>query len=413
MAVLFKGLNLYASGKSTKGDFVFDQGILKPFHDSLKNTIEVEIQADGWHASSGWIDLRVMAGEPGLEYKETLETLSEALAYGGFSHAVLLPNTEPTIQSKTDVDFVKSKSARFTPELIVQGAVTKDTHGEDFTEILDMHYQSGVKVFGDGIVPLSNSDRFLKAIQYLQKFDGILFDHSYDPLLAIFGQMHEGEMSTHLGMKGIPSMAEEVAIHKNLELIRYAGGRVHFQTLSTKKGVELIRQAKAEGLSVTSDVSLYQLLFTDSDLAYFDPNYKVKPPFRGEEDRLALLAGLQDGTIDAIVSNHQPQDFDAKFMEFDLASFGMAGLQAFLPGLVQLESELGWELLLEKITKGPEDVLQLKGIETWTIFDPSEKWKYDSSTNKSLASNHPWFGQELQGKVKYVIQKGQLIRIDG
>ncbi|HAH37864.1 MAG TPA: dihydroorotase, partial [Algoriphagus sp.] len=147
----------------------------------------------------------------------------------------------------------KSKAAQYSPKLIVQGAVTKNTDGEDLTEILDMHYQSGVRIFGEGNKPLSNSDRYLKVIQYLQKFEGILFDHAYDPLLSIFGQMHEGEMSTHLGMKGMPSLAEEVAIHRNLELIRYAGGRVHFQTVSTTKGVELIRQAKKIGLAVTAD----------------------------------------------------------------------------------------------------------------------------------------------------------------
>lgn len=411
MAVLFKGLNLYTSGKFSKGDFIFDQGSLEPFSSSFSGDIEQEIDASNLLGSQGWIDLRTLCGEPGLEYKETIESLCESLQVSGFSMAVLMPNTEPTIQSKNDVDFVKSKSATFGPELLVQGAVTKNVSGEDLTEILDMHYQSGVTLFGEGTTTLSNSDRFLKVIQYLQKFNGILFDHSYDPLLAIFGQMHEGEVSTHLGMKGIPSLAEEVAIHKNLELIRYAGGRVHFQTLSTAKGVELIRQAKKDGLSVTADVSIYQLLFTDSNLEDFDSNYKVKPPFRSESDKHALIEGLKDGTIDAIVSNHQPQDFDSKFMEFDLAAFGMAGLQTFLPAMNSLIEQLGWELLLDKVTNGPQKVLGLEENKSWTIFDPSEKWVYDRKSNKSLASNHPWFSQELTGKVKYVIQKGKLTQL--
>jgi len=196
-----------------------------------------------------------------------------------------------------------------------------------------------------------------------------------------------------------------------LELIRYAGGRVHFQTLSTAKGVELIRQAKKDGLSVTADVSIYQLLFTDSNLEDFDSNYKVKPPFRSESDKHALIEGLKDGTIDAIVSNHQPQDFDSKFMEFDLAAFGMAGLQTFLPAMNSLIEQLGWELLLDKVTNGPQEVLGLEENKSWTIFDPSEKWVYDRKSNKSLASNHPWFSQELTGKVKYVIQKGKLTQL--
>jgi dihydroorotase len=223
--------------------------------------------------------------------------------------------------------------------------------------------------------------------------------------------MHEGEVSTKLGMKGIPNLSEDVAIQRNLEIIRYTGGKVHFQTLSTAKGVNLIRQAKKEGLQVTSDVSIYQLIFKDEDLTSFDSNLKVKPPFRSESDRLALIEGLIDGTIDVIVSNHQPQDFDSKFAEFDLASFGMAGLQTFLPAMVNLSEELGWELLIEKITSGPRAIIGSSN-ESWTIFDPKEEWEYNEKSNKSLSSNHPWFGKRQRGKVKYVIQKGQFLKVD-
>ncbi len=215
-----------------------------------------------------------------------------------------------------------------------------------------------------------------------------------------------------LGMKGIPNLAEDVAIQRNLEIIRYAGGRVHFQTINTAKGVNLIRQAKAEGLNVTADVSIYQMLFEDRDLMDFDPNLKVLPPFRGAEDRAALIGGIKDGTIDALVSNHQPEDRDTKFMEFDLANFGMVGLQSFLPALVLLEKELGWNLLIEKITAGPQSILPHELTKSWTIFDPKAEWKYDDKSNKSLSSNSPWFGKNLKGQVKYVIQKGQLIEVN-
>ncbi|MDF2157630.1 dihydroorotase [Algoriphagus sp. CAU 1675] len=412
MNVLFRDLTLITPNKERlTGNFVFEDGKLSLLEKS-QSFAGTEINASGWLASSGWVDLRASFGEPGLEYKETIESFCQSLVASGFSQAVVMPNTNPVLQSKNDVDFVLNKAKRFTPELYVQGAVTKNTAGEDLTEILDMHYQSGVKIFGDGIVPLSNGDRFLKVLQYLQKIDGVLFDHSYDPLLAIFGQMHEGEVSTNLGMKGIPNLAEDVAIHRNLELLRYAGGRVHFQTISTKKGVDLIRNAKKEGLNVTCDVSIYSLICHDSDLIEFNPNYKVKPPFRGAEDRSALIEGLKDGTIDALVSNHQPQDYDSKFMEFDLAEFGMAGLQTFLPAMVQLESELSWDVLLEKVTTGPRNVLAAGEDFSWTIFDPKTSWVYDELSNKSLASNNPWFGDKLTGQVKYVIQKGQLISIN-
>lgn len=412
MAILLQNLQLIQDRNILPPtDYCIVGNQLKLVENEDFNHYEKVVDCSHMLGSEGWIDLRCGLGEPGQEYRESIESLAESLLISGFSKAVIMPNTEPVIQSKNEVEFVKSKSSEFLPEFIVMGAVTKKTEGEDLTEMLDMHYQSGLRIFGDGVKPLFNSDRYMKILQYLQRFNGILFDHAYDPLLGIFGQMHEGEVSTKLGMKGIPNLAEDVAIQKNLEIIRYTGGRVHFQTLSTAKGVEMIRQAKKEGLAVTADVSIYQLIFSDQDLTSFDSNLKVKPPFRGIVDRTALIEGLKDGTIDAIVSNHQPQDFDSKFAEFDLAAFGMSGLQTFLPAMVALSDELGWPFLIEKITSGPSAIIGLP-INSWTIFDPSESWIYNEKTNKSLSSNHPWFGQKLKGKVKYVLQKGQLVKLD-
>jgi len=412
MSVLFKNLSFIEGGKiNSPQDFILEGNLLEVAPSIIDREIEESIDCTGIYASKGWIDLRCGLGEPGQEYRESIESLANSLLYSGFAKAIVMPNTDPVLQSKNEIDFVLNKSKKYPVKFEVMGAVTKNTSGEDLTEILDMHFQSGVKIFGDGIATLSNSDRYMKILQYLQKFDGVLFDHAYDPLLAIFGQMHEGEISTSLGMKGIPNLSEDVAIQRNLEIIRYTGGKVHFQTLSTAKGVEMIRQAKHEGLNVTADVSIYQLIFQDSDLVSFDSNFKVKPPFRGNADRAALLEGLKDGTIDALVSNHQPQDYDSKFSEFDLASFGMSGLQTFLPALVQLSGELGWGILIDKITSGPSKIVG-QPESAYTFFDPNATWIYNEKSNKSLSSNSPWFGKELTGKVKYVIQKGNIIRLD-
>lgn len=413
MLTLLQNLQLIENGViQPSANYSFDGNSLTRKEGSDKNlNFEKIIDCKGLFGSQGWIDLRAGLGEPGQEYRETVASLCGTLLESGFSKAVVMPNTDPVVQSKNEVEFILNRSKNFLPELVVMGAVTKKTEGEDLTEMLDMHFQAGLTIFGDGVKPLSNSDRYMKILQYLQKFDGTLFDHAYDPLLAIFGQMHEGEVSTKLGMKGISNLSEDVAIQRNLEIIRYTGGRVHFQTLSTAKGVNLIREAKKEGLNVTSDVSIYQLIFKDEDLISFDSNLKVKPPFRGQSDRSALIEGLIDGTIDAIVSNHQPQDFDSKFAEFDLASFGMIGLQSFLPAMVQLSEELGWGLLIEKITAGPRAVIGISS-ESWTLFDPNEEWEFNEKSNKSLSANHPWFGKKLKGRVKYVIQKGQFVKID-
>ena len=413
MSILFKGLrSIDSNGISSPKNFLFSQGTLTSQFDSLEASEAKSIDCAGLMISEGWIDLRCALGEPGLEHKETISSLADSLLSSGFSAAVIQPNTIPTIQSKAEVEFILNRAKNYTPEFIIQGAVTIDTAGADLTEMLDMHMQSGVMIFGEGIKPLSNADRFMKVNQYLQKFEGVLFDHSYDPLLSLFGQMHEGENSTKLGMKGIPSLSEFAAIQRNIEIVRYTGGRVHFQAISTKESVALIRNAKAEGLQVSADVSIYQFIFLDDDLMSFDPNLKVKPPFRGELDRQALLEGLKDGTIDALVSNHQPEDFDSKFMEFDLANFGMAGLQTFLPAMVFLAQEIGWELLIDKITTGPKSIIPQELDDSWTIFDPTEIWKYDYASNKSLSSNNPWFGKSLTGQAKYVIQKGQLIQVN-
>ena len=412
MAVLLKNLRLIQDGVIFKPkNYTFKNGLMEEVLDSDSGKFNNEIDCSSFFASKGWIDLRCGLGEPGQEYRETVDSLCQSLTSSGFAEALVMPNTDPVIQSKNEVDFVLNKAKQYSPQLHVMGAVTRNASGEDLTEILDMHFQSGLRFFGDGTKTLANSDRYMKIMQYLQKFDGILFDHAYDPLLGIFGQMHEGEISTKLGMKGIPNLAEDVAIQRNLEILRYSGGRVHFQTVNTAKGIELIRQAKKEGLRVTADVAIYQLIFSDSDLVAFDSNYKVKPPFRGIEDRNELIKGLKDGTIDAIVSNHQPQDFDSKFAEFDLAAFGMAGLQTFLPAMAKLSKELSWELLIEKITTGPAELLSSTSS-SWTIFDPEQKWVYNERSNKSLSANNPWFGSELTGKVKYVFQKGHLIKTD-
>ncbi|MCH6201086.1 dihydroorotase [Aquiflexum sp. LQ15W] len=413
MAVLLQSLRLIDSHRiHPPKNFIFTGSEIVEYNGDSGLKIKETIDCSAFFASRGWADLRCMSGEPGEEYRESLDSLGDLLAASGFAKAVLIPNTKPAIQTKNEIQYVMSKTKNWLTDLCIMAAATKDCHGEDFTDILDLNNE-GVFVFGDGIHPISNPDRFLKILQYLQKFDGLLVDQTYDPYLSLFGQMHEGVTSTRLGMKGIPNLSEEVAVYRNLEILKYAGGRLHLQTISSKGSVDKIRQAKKDGLKVTADVSLYQLLFSDEDMVTFDTNLKVMPPFRGREDRDGLIEGLKDGTLDAIVSNHNPQDFDSKFMEFDLAAFGMSGLQTFLPGMAKLASELTWPLLISKITEGPAKVLgfDTSKMEDLTIFDPEENWVFDQKSNKSLSANMPWFNSTLKGKVKFVINRGRFVKI--
>ncbi|WP_163381051.1 dihydroorotase [Cyclobacterium sp. SYSU L10401] len=389
-------------------DYLFDGKTLQKAPANPSDPKETLLDCTGLLGSRGWTDLRCFSGEPGQEYRESLESLAQALIQGGMTEAVLLPNTQPPLQSKNEVAYVQNRTAHLFPTFHIQAAVTRDFMGEGLTEMMDLHHY-GIQVFGEGLVPLSHSDRMMKALQYLQQMDGVLFDQSQDPLLALFGQMHEGIVSTRLGLKGIPDLAEEVAVQKNLEILRYTGGRLHFQTLSTRGALEQIRKAKAEGLKVTADISIYQLLFTDEDLLDFDTCLKVMPPFRGKGQREALLEGLQDGTIDALVSNHVPHDNDAKNMEFDLSPFGMAGLPTFVPALVRLGEELGYPLLISKLCSGPQKVMGKADApwDTLTVFDPEASWTLDHTSNASLAENSPFWGKALKGKVKYLVNRGK------
>jgi dihydroorotase len=248
---------------------------------------------------------------------------------------------------------------------------------------------------------------------YVQKFDGLVIDRPEDHWLAQFGVMNEGVNSALVGMKGIPNIAEEIIVGRNIKILEYTGGRLHLSNISTAKGVNLIRRAKKKGLAITCDVALHQLLFTDDAILDFDANFKVSPPLRSKKDINALIKGLKEGTIDAIVSSHQPQDEENKKLEYDLAADGMNNMQVVLPMMIKLKDELSLELFVEKLTVGPRQILKRENpkiekgeLANLTLFSPTEKWQYNTATNKSKSVNSPLFGQSLTGKVRAVFNNG-------
>ncbi|WP_347156377.1 dihydroorotase [Pontibacter chitinilyticus] len=374
------------------------------------------IAADGLCVSAGWVDMQAYVGEPGLEYKEDLESLSAAAAAGGFTEVLCLPNTNPVVQTKASINFIRSRANLLPVTLHPLAAVTMETEGKDLTEMIDL-YQAGAIGFTDGIKPLQGADVLLKALQYLQPFDGLLLNRPENTRLTEHGQMHEGIASTQLGMKGIPALAEEVAITRDLQLLAYTGGKIHFSLLSTAAAVEAVRKAKAAGLHVTCDVASYQLAFTDETIPPFDTNYKVSPPFRGAADAAAIRLGLQDGTIDALVSGHMPQDTESKKLEFDLAEFGIINLEtAFAVANTTLGDSLDLAELVAKFSTNPRRILGLplpqlaKGeVANLTLFNPTETWVPTADQFKSKSDNSPFFGQELKGRVFGIIHKGQVV----
>ena len=372
------------------------------------------INAEGMLLTIGWMDLGAFVGDPGLEHKEDLVSIGKTAAAGGFTELVLLPNTQPTIQTKNEVSYVTQGNNNRLVELHVMAAVTKNCKGEELTEMIDLH-EAGAVAFSDGLKSVWHTDLFLKSLQYIQKFDGLLIDHPEDNWLNLFGQMNEGITSTSLGLKGMPRIAEEVATRKNLELLEYANGRLHFARVSTSKTIDMIRAAKKKGLKVTCDITGYQALLDDSLLSDFDTNYKLNPPLREKSDSEALIKGLKDGTVDILTSGHLPQDDESKLLEFDQADFGMINLQTFASQITSLSKSIDIDILIEKITSAPRRILQLEipKIEVdekanLTLFNPHATWTFSEKENLSKSKNSPWLGKELKGKAVAVFNNGKI-----
>lgn len=372
------------------------------------------IDGRGLKLSIGWCDLRAHFCDPGFESKEDLYTGRSAAAYGGFTDVVLQPNTSPVVETKNEVSYLKSRNRDYLTQVHVLGAVTRGNRGEELTEMIDLHH-AGAAAFSDGFEPLWHTDVFGKALQYLKKFEGLLINRADDRMLSGRGHMNEGVHSTTLGLPGIPKLSEELMVARDLAMLEYHGGRLHFANISSAVSLELIKTSKKRGLQVTCDVAAHQLLYHDGLLSDFDTNYKVNPPLRDPKTINALVKGLREGIIDVLVSDHRPQDEEEKKLEFDLASFGMTGIQE-MPALITLLSKkLDLGLLLESITYNPRKLLGIplpsikKGQPAvLTLFDPGRKWLYDDSTNQSKSRNSPNFGKELVGKAMAVFNNGRV-----
>jgi dihydroorotase len=408
MEILLQGVEIFYPQSDLHGqqrNLLIKEGKIAAISEQDIQSAGEKLDCRGLKLSIGWFDMMALFGEPGFEYKEDLESGKQAAAAGGFTELALWPNTKPVIQTKNDLRYITSQNQDSLVKLHPVAAITKDAEGKELTEMIDLH-TGGAVAFSDGIEPLWNTDIVVKTLQYLQKFDGLLITRPEDKLLTQFGTMNEGLSSTMMGLRGMPTLAEELVIDRDLKLLEYAGGKIHFSQVSSARSVELIRKAKHLGLNVSCDVAAHQLFFDDSLLKDFDTNYKVNPPLRGTEDIEALLNGVEDGTIDVIVSGHIPQDQESKKLEFDYAEFGMLGLQTVMPILNQISKRISWEKLIEKLTVNPRKLLNLplpeikEGKEAnLTLFDPKKSWKYDKSTNYSKSSNSPLLGQELEGAV--------------
>jgi dihydroorotase len=400
-----------------------------PFHRKKKNVLiqngkiaeigdkqfsaDRTLDASAMILSPGWFDLGTASGDPGQEHREDLDSVSKAAAAGGFTELALLPNTHPSIQTKNDIAYITRNNESRLVQLHAIASVTKSNKGEEMTEMIDLH-TGGAVAFSDGLHSLYNTDIFLKTLQYLRKFDGLLIDHAHDHWLDLFGQMNEGPVSAMLGLKGRPELSEEIAVSRNIKLLGYSESRLHLFHVSSPRAIELVRTALKKGVKISCDITAYQALLDDRAVSDFDTNFKVFPPLRDAAANDKLIKGLKDGTISVITSGHLPQDDESKVVEFDHAEPGMINLQTFASQLVSLAQEIPWEDLLEKVTVNPRALLniELPVIEVGaranlTLLDPEQEWTFTEQVNLSKSKNSPWLNHKLKGSVAAVFNNSK------
>ena len=395
-------------------DLLVKNGKIEQIGKKIKSDDKKVQVIDGKDAflSVGFFDMNVNFGEPGYETKEDIQTGTAASAAGGFTAVAVQPNTNPPIHSRSEVALIVNSAKGNLVDVLPIGTVSKKREGNELAELYDMKI-TGAVAYSDGTHSIQQAGLMSRALLYAKGFGGLIMAFPEDDSIAADSKMNEGEVSTYLGMKGIPNLAESVMISRDLFLAEYNESPIHFSTISTEEGVDLIKKAKAKGIKVTCDVAAHNLVFTDEDVKGFDSNYKVSPPLRTKKDVKALIKGLKDGVIDAVVSQHTPQEIEFKQVEFQIAKNGIIAAQTVLPLL--LKAGLTVETIVEKLAINPRKVLGLdipviaEGEEAnLVLFSPSKKWIFDNKTNKSKSANSPLFGQELTGQVIAVINNNKL-----
>ncbi len=381
--------------------------------DKVKKVVDLE----GLFISESWFDFNANFCDPGYEYKENLKSGVHVAINSGFLDVLITPNTNPIIQTKADVSYIQEKSLNNFCKIHPSAAISKNFNGKDLNDIFDLH-NSGVKAFTNSYSCKESSEMIMNSLLYLNQIDTLLITKPKDRSFSD-GVVNNGYYSNTVGLKGIPRISESIAVERDLSILEYVGGKIHFSGISTKESVSIIRNAKTKKLNVTCDVPIHNLILDDSNVVSFDPNYKVDPPLRTKDDIDALIDGVNDGTIDIIASHHEPQDIDTKKCEFEKANFGVISLQTFFSNIVQLSRKIPLENLIKTFSTNPKKIL---GVETYsvvegskasfTVFDPDGSWDYNENSNLSKSINSPWLNWSLKGKVKAVIKDNRIKEIN-
>lgn len=415
MTILLKGVTIVDPSSpfhQQAVDVLIDSGIISRIG-SVSAKADQEISVSGMHASVGWVDIFADFGDPGFEYREDMKTGCQTAALGGFTDVFVIPNTAPVHYTKSGVEYLNRRSTGHGVSVYALGAVSKNAEGKELAEMYDMA-DSGAVGFTDGKNSIQSAGLMLKALQYVKAIDKTVLQIPNDHSISGKGLMNEGKMSTRLGLAGLPAIAEEIMVKRDIELAAYAGSKLHLTGVSSKKSLQLIREAKKNGTMVSCSVTPHHLLFTDEDLYEYNSNLKTIPALRTTEDRDALREGVEDGTVDCIASHHFPYHKDEKLVEFEYAKAGMIGLETAFSAVRTAMPHLSIERVIELLSHNPRNLFALEQPSITegspaciTLFLPGENWAPEQFASKS--KNSPFYNRSLLGKPLGIINRDKLI----
>jgi len=418
MKTLIKNGTVYLDGKLKKADVLINNGIISKVASHIESPADDIFDATNLHVFPGFVDIHAHLRDPGQTYKEDIVSGTRAAAHGGFTTVCAMPNTDPVVDNIAAVDYIQRRAKDLGyAKVMVVGAMTKKSEGLEISEMASMQAGGIVAVSDDGNC-VQNAKLMLNCMRYAANFNLPLIIHAEDYNLAGKGQIHSGIVATRLGLSAIPGLAEEVIISRDIMLAEASGARLHIAHISTAKSIQMVREAKANGLPVTCEVTPHHLLLNEEACAGFDPNTKMKPPLRSEKDRRACVDALREGVIDCVATDHAPHADFEKVREFDHTPFGIIGFETAFPALYEglvLPGHVTLQRLVEALTSAPSKLLSLpesairKGNPAdITIADLNAPTTFDADSILSKSKNTPWLNQTLQGRIVRTYMDGRV-----
>jgi dihydroorotase len=413
MSIILKSakvINAESRYNGTKQDILISEGKIVKIAKSIEIDMAKVIKIENLHVSVGWLDSSVSFGEPGYEERETIKNGALVASKSGFTDIVLNPNTDPVLDKQTDISFVKLKSKNTSCSIHPLGALSISSKSVSMAELFDMR-NAGAVGFYDFKKPVKSSNLLKTSLLYSQSFDSLIMSFPLDESISKNGIINEGVISLNYGIKGIPNFSEEVQINRDLQILEYTGGRLHIPTISTKKSVELIKNAKSKGLKVTCSVAIHNLIFNETKLKDFDTRFKVLPPLRSEDDRLALVEAVDKGIIDLVTSDHTPIDVENKKTDIDNSKFGTTGLESFFGSLLTIFS---LEKTIEILTRGKdifkieETTLNEGSLAKLSLFTVSDEYEFSKENILSKSKNSAFLGLKMKGKPYGIINSEKI-----